>query len=216
MISIIFLSNSDELVTGLVYGGLSKKKRNIFQIGYFLNFNVTHKVNKPPSIYGELSEPYISPILNNKFKLNCLLSLTSILNLSIIEGQKIKDIYKISENFLKKMIDQDNWITLYFNYLLNLLKIIGYEIEYNESLGNHFFDTQTLEFKNEESKNTIPYPYDLLKYENRNKLNLTTIINFFKIFETVLVKNHLSNLNLHLPNQYLLFKKLIIDYFKNK
>ena len=32
-----FLSNTDELITGIVYGGLSKKKRNIYQIGFFLN-----------------------------------------------------------------------------------------------------------------------------------------------------------------------------------
>ena len=31
------LSNSDKIISGIVYGGLSKKKRTIYQIGYFLN-----------------------------------------------------------------------------------------------------------------------------------------------------------------------------------
>ena len=45
-----FLSNSDEIISGIVYGGLSKSKRNIYQVGFFLNFNVFSKPNRVPSI----------------------------------------------------------------------------------------------------------------------------------------------------------------------
>ena len=30
-----FLSNTDEIISGIIYGGLSKKKRNIYQNGFF-------------------------------------------------------------------------------------------------------------------------------------------------------------------------------------
>ena len=72
----------------------NKKEKNIFQIGYFLNLDIkTKNANYPKNISGELSKPYIYNIFEDKYKLNCLLSIVSLLNLSIIEGQTIRGIY---------------------------------------------------------------------------------------------------------------------------
>ena len=38
-----FLTENDEIVTGLSFGGASKNKKNIYQIGYFLNLNIKKK-----------------------------------------------------------------------------------------------------------------------------------------------------------------------------
>ena len=211
-----FLSDTNELVSGIVYGGLSKNKRNIYQLGSFLYFNISIKTNRPPSISGELIEPYLSPILQNKYKLNCLLSIISLVNLSIIEGQKIKYIYNTVEIFLKKMIISDRWLVSYCRFLFSLLKIIGYEIDYSDKLKKNYFDLIDLEFLDNSSENSIVFPFDLLESHDNSQLNYNNVNNVFKIFETVFTKNHLSNLNLYLPNQYLLFKKLIIDYLKIK
>ena len=119
------LSNTDELITGIVYGGLSKNKRNIFQIGYYLDLNVSFKNNKPASINAELSKPYIASIINDKYKLNCLMCVTSLINLSIIEGQVVKNIYNISNDFLLSMHNQKKWFNNFCEYLFKLLKIIG-------------------------------------------------------------------------------------------
>ena len=37
-----FLSDTDEVLSGIVYGGLSKSKKNIMQLGFFLNLDVTY------------------------------------------------------------------------------------------------------------------------------------------------------------------------------
>ena len=34
------LSENDEIITGIVYGGNSSKKKNIYQTGYFLNIRL--------------------------------------------------------------------------------------------------------------------------------------------------------------------------------
>ena len=211
-----FLSDTDEIITGIVYGGLSKKKKNILQPGFFLNFSVLNISSKPPSITIELVPPYISPIINDKYKINCLLSVISLLNISIIEGQKITKIYQSSEIFLKRLIDQKRWIIDYFRYLLNLLKIIGYEINYLENKKMTYFDLNNLNFTNLKSYTTIPFPHKLFNDNNKYIINQTEINNLFKIFETVYIQNHLSNINLYLPNHYQLFKKIIINYLKNK
>ena len=208
-----FLSNSDELISGIVYGGLSKKKRNIFQIGYFLDFEVSYKSNRPSSINAELSKPLISKIINDKYKLNCLICVTSLINLSIIEGQKIKNIFYIVENFLLNMFNNKKWFADFCSFLFQLLKIIGYEIDYLEAKNKKYFDLDLLEFKNVITKTSVEFPYDLLD-KNNVKIDTVNVINFFNIFETVYLRNHLSNFNLRLPNQYYLFKKLIIDKIK--
>ena len=210
-----FLSNTDEIISGIVYGGLSKKKKNILQVGFFLNFNVSKIFNKPATISAELSEPLISSIIDNKYKLNCLLSVISLINLSIIEGQTVKNIFITTEDFLKIMIIKKNWISLYCIFLFNLLKIIGYAIDTKDSCIFKYFDLEKSEFSLTKTKHTIEFPYDLLN----NKLSSNSyksINNFFIIFENIYNKNHLSDLNLQLPNHYHYFKKLIIKFFENK
>ena len=205
------LSDTDELISGIVYGGLSKKKRNIFQNGFFLSFVINYILNKPPSISAELTQPYISSILNNKYKLNCLLSIISLLNTAIIEGQKINNIFSFTKDFLNFMIVNDKWLIEYIKYLFNLLKIIGYDIDHNSLLNNSYFDTKTLEFKKTYSESCIFFSHELLNNKIITKSNFNEVSNFLRIFEIVFEKNHLSNFNLQLPNQYQLFKKLIID-----
>ena len=205
-----FLSSSDEIISGIIYGGLSRKKRNIIQIGFNLLFDVSAKGNMPPSIKAELIEPYISVIINDKYKLNCLLSITSLINLSIIEGQKVKDIYKTSENFLKLMFYNKKWIKEYFIFLFKLLKIIGYEIDLYGNNNKKYFNLETLDFSNTYAQSSVEFPHHLLD-NNLSKIDVYSVNQILKIFEFVFEKHHLSNFNLSLPNQYQLFKKLIIN-----
>ncbi len=210
------LTNNDEILSGIVYGGLSNKKRNIYQVGFFLDINVTLKLNRPPVISADLTTPYISSIINDKYKLNCLLSTSSLLNLSIIEGQQVKNIYKMSENFINKMITQNRWITDYFCFLFDLLKIIGYQIDYDSNKKVSYFDLNSLDFIQNKTLSSILFPYQVLEEKYNNKININLVKNFFLIFERVYSKNHLSDLNLQLPNHYQLFKNQIMDYYKYK
>ena len=209
-----FLSDTDEIISGIVYGGLSRRKKNLLQLGFFLNFYLSTKSNRPPSINVELCEPYISKIIDDKYKLNCLMTITSLINLSIIEGQKINNIFNICDNFLLKMINNKRWLIEFLIFLFNLLKIIGYEIEYSNNTKYKYFDLELLEFTKFQNKSSVSFPFSLLNNEN-NKIETQSLNTIFEIFETVFSKYHLYNFNLRLPNQYHLFKKLILNYLKN-
>ena len=116
-----FLSETDEILSGIVYGGLSRKKKLIYQVGYYLEFIVSYKSNRPLSINAELIKPFIFPIIENKYKLNCLISIASLINLSIVEGQKIKNIYHITDEFLLKMFNNKKWFKHFCIFLFNPL-----------------------------------------------------------------------------------------------
>ena len=209
------LTENDEIITGICFAGATRKKKNIFQIGYFLNLDIkTKNSNYPKNISGELSKPYIYNIFEDKYKLNCLLSIVSLLNLSIIEGQTIKNIYNTTHKIVNLISEKDNWLIDYFLYLLNLLKLIGYEIDFKNNNSFKFLDLSTLQFVNNYSNTAIVFPHDLLN--KSKKVNYESVDSFFKIFEQILQNHHLNNMNLHIPTNYLKFKKIILEFLSKK
>lgn len=209
------LTDKDEIITGISFGGSTKKKKNIFQIGYFLNIIVKNKnKNFPNSISAELSKPYCHNIFNDKYKLHCLLSIVSLLNISIIEGQKVNGLFDFSEKIIEILSIKEKWIIDYFLFLLNLLKLIGYDIDYHNNSLNGYYNLETLQFENYQSYKSVKFPHQLL---NREKtIDKQNADSFFKIFEIILQNHHLNNMNLNIPNNYLKFKKLILDFLSKK
>ena len=209
------LSDNNEIITGLSFGGSTKKKKNIYQIGYFLDFIIKQKnKNLPNSISAELSKPYYYNIFNDKYKLHALLAIVSLLNISIMEGQKVNGLFDLSENIIQILANEEKWIISYFLYLLNLLKLIGYDIDFYKNSSYNYINLETLQFENFISSKSIKFPHQLL---NRNqKINIHNANSFFKIFEIILQNHHLNNMNLNIPTNYLKFKKLVLGYLTKK
>tara|TARA_Y100001970_G_scaffold188898_1_gene229746 strand:- start:685 stop:1401 length:717 start_codon:yes stop_codon:yes gene_type:complete len=206
-----FLTDKDEIIHGLCFGGSTKNKKNIYQIGYFLNIIVKKKnKNFPNSISAELSKPYFHNIFNDKYKLQGLLSIISLLNISIVEGQKVNGIFRLSEIMIEIMSYKNKWIIEYFLYLLNLLKLIGYDIDFKKKSQKNFINLETLNFEDFPTSKSVKFPHKLLR--NNTIVNIENAEIFFKIFEAVLQNHHLNNMNLNIPINYLRFKNLILNF----
>ena len=120
-------SQSKGKVTGVVYGGNSRKIRNYLQLSNKL-FIIHHSKSENRLGYfkTELLKP-ISPLyFNDKERTSALLSLCSILNVLLPESQPNKNIYKSFENFINS-INLKNWIFLYVYFELNLIKDLGFD-----------------------------------------------------------------------------------------
>ncbi len=205
------LSKDDQIITGIVYGGNSSKKKNIYQIGYYLNLNLVKKnSNSPYTINAEIENPLLGSIINDKYKLFCLLSLISLTNLSIIEGQTIKGIFSCVDDFINDLIVKHKWIVLYCKWLFELLKVIGYEIDYRSNSKNKYFDVNLLKFTHIKQNNSFAFPHDFLAGKKKIEYKYLEII--FLIFEYIFNNHHLINLNNNLPDSYISFKKLILNY----
>ena len=205
------LTQKDEIITGLSFGGSTKKKKNIFQIGYFLNLVIKNKnINFPNSISAELSKPYYHNIFKDKYKLHGLLALVSLLNISIIEGQKVSGLFNLSENIIEILANEKKWIINYFIFLLNLLKIIGYDIDYQKNTSKDYLNLHTLQFSKLSIEKSIKFPHLLLN--SKNDINLENANSFFRVFEIILQNHHLNNMNLHIPINYFKFKKIILNF----
>ena len=208
-IYIKILASNDQIITGIVYGGNSSKKKLIYQSGFFIDFMINRKnENFPLTINAEISKPFLSNIINDKYKLNALLSILSLINLSITEGQHIKGFYIGVEDILLKIIFQNHWIVFYCEWLFYLLQLIGYQIDYKKNNNKKFFDLVNQNFIYESNENTIMFPHDLF-FDNQKitKININSI---FYLFESVFTKNHLDNINHKMPFNFLNFKKIIL------
>ena len=63
------LSSKDIIISGMVYGGNSSKKKSIYQIGNFIDYSLFQKNdNIPLTFTAEITKPFISTIINDKYK----------------------------------------------------------------------------------------------------------------------------------------------------
>tara|TARA_Y100001958_G_C21174393_1_gene505521 strand:- start:506 stop:1186 length:681 start_codon:yes stop_codon:yes gene_type:complete len=114
-------------VSGVVYGGNSRKIRNYLQLSnkLFIIHNSKNE-NKLGYFKTELIKP-VSPLyFNDKERTTALISLCSILNSLLPESQPNENIYKTYEEFINS-INLENWIILYVFFELNLIKFLGYD-----------------------------------------------------------------------------------------
>ena len=57
------LSSKDKMISGIVYGGNSSKKKSIYQIGYFVDYSLFQKnSNMPLTFKAEIIKPFMSPL----------------------------------------------------------------------------------------------------------------------------------------------------------
>ena len=203
------LSSEDNINSGVVYGGNSSKKKLIYQNGFFINYTFNKKNEySPPVFNSELNEPYLGIIFDDKYKLSALLSILGLLNISILEGQKVNGIYLSAKNLIYKIIDQDHWIINYIDWLFDLLQFIGYQVDFKNNINKKFYNISTQTFSTLPEAGFIEFPHSL--FLSNSKLNYKNINSIFSIFEKILLNNHLDNLNYKLPLNYISFKKLVL------
>ena len=150
-------------VSGVVYGGNSRKIKNYLQISnkLYINHNAKNE-NRLGYFKTELVKP-ISPLyFNDKERSSALLSISSILNMLLPDSQPNQNIYKSFEEFLNSM-KLDNWVILYVFLELSLIKDLGY-------------DPNLERFKNNKSEADFQkikidtYTYDVPSYLIQNRI----------------------------------------------
>ena len=209
------LTANDKVFSGIVYGGNSSKKKSTYQPGYFIEFNQLQKhSNSVSSINGEIVSPYIVNIYNDKFKSFSLLAIISILNASIFEEVKIDGLFISVKDLIQLINTNQHWLSNFFLWLLYFLKILGYEIDYDNQNDMKYFNFNSLNFQKVYiNNNSILFPYELFK--GNNYITYESVKSFFIIFETVFQNNNLNKFNDEMPVNYLNFKILVLNKLKN-
>ena len=140
---------------------LKKQKRN-FQVGNKILLNWKSKNQNRSGYFNvELIKPISPFFFDDKKRSICILSATSILKMLLPERQTNKKIYISFENMLKNL-SSDNWIKLYINWELSLIKELGFEttekINHNDNTKKALAFNRNLLMENFIIPNRLKFP----------------------------------------------------------
>ena len=102
--------------TGIVYGGTSSKQKRNIQVGNKILLNWKSKnENRHGYFTVELVKPVSPLFFDDKKKIACILSATSILKLLLPDRQINEKIYNSFEKLINNLT-LDNWINFYIHW----------------------------------------------------------------------------------------------------
>ena len=192
--------------TGIVYGGTSRKQKQIFQTGNKIYLNWKSKSeNKFGYFTVELIKPITPLYFDDKKKSACILSASSILKILLPERQINKRIYSSFESFLNEL-KFDNWINLYIFWELSLIKELGFELDYLETLNSKKSNNPTIEINDKLFK----LPNLLVKKDMKNNYN-NDISEALAFNRNLLMENFITPNNLQFP----LYRSILESYYSN-
>ena len=116
-------------VSGIIFGGTSKKIKNYLQIGNKIHVNFNSKNNNKLGYFKVEIQQALSPLyFDNQKKLSCITSAMNLIKILTAENQKNIDTYELIKDFYL-LLDKDNWIKRYIFWELELFRVLGYDLE---------------------------------------------------------------------------------------
>ncbi len=143
-------------ISGIVYGGNSRKIKNYLQLvnKIFVIYNSKGE-NTPGYFKTELINAISPEYFDNKIKILCLNSMSSILKLVLPENQPYKKIY-LSLCELLQNFNEKNWITLYLNWEINLINNLGFGFNIDSKKFSNIKENKLLDIKLDNVNYKIP------------------------------------------------------------
>ena len=196
LIAEIYTKNHGK-VSGIIFGGTSRKIKNYLQIGNNIHVNFNSKLeNRAGSFKVEIQEALSPYYFDNRKKLSCIFSAMSLIKILTAEAQVNESIYRQIEEFYT-ILKSENWIKDYIFWELNLFKILGYDLQIENLVDKKIVNSQTVYMtKSLSSKKIIP---NFLIEKNDEKVELEILLNGFNLVSDYLDKSILKPNNLTQP-----------------
>ena len=194
-------------VSGIVYGGTSRKIRNYLQISnkLFVVNNLKNE-NKIGYFKTELIKAITPIYFNDKKRTSALVSICTLLNILLPEAQPHKEIFKTFEKFIESL-NLDNWIILYILFEINLIRELGYDANLSS------FDNVVSNIDETRKIKIDGYNYEVPKYLIKGLIPKN--LNFLLIKKSLIFTRSLLLNKFFIPNNLILPKSRIIleNYF---
>ena len=190
-------------ISGIIFGGTSKKIKNYLQIGNRLHVNYNSKSDNRIGYFKvEILNAYSPLYFDHKQKLSCLTSATNLIKILTADSQSNIKVYQIIEN-LFLILNEKDWLKKYIFWELDLLKILGYDLELKNLVEKDIVDNKTIYFAT--SSTEKKYVPNFLIEKDVEVNDLKTLLNGLKLVGDYLDKTILKPNNINYPNSRLLF-----------
>jgi DNA repair protein RecO (recombination protein O) len=206
IIAEVFTENHGK-ISGIIFGGTSKKIKNYLQIGnkIYVNYN-SKSVTRIGYFKIEILKALTPLYFDENQKLSCITSAMHLIKLLTAEAQSNKEIFKLIDKFFE-ILTHDNWIQKYIFWELELLKLLGYDLELKNMVEKEIVDSEINYFvKSSTEKKSIP---NFLIDESNLDVNLKNLLKGLKLVSDYLEKSILKPNNLNLPTSRTHFINLL-------
>ena len=190
-------------ISGIIFGGTSKKIKNYLQIGKRLHINYSSKSeNRIGYFKVEILNAYSPLYFDHKQKLSCITSATNLIKILTADSQSNIKVYQLIEK-LFLILNNKDWLKNYIFWELDLLKVLGYDLELESLVEKDTIENKTFYYAS--SSTEKKYVPNFLIDKDIEVSDLKTLLNGLKLVGDYLDKTILKPNNLNYPNSRLLF-----------
>ena len=196
IIAEVFTENYGKIL-GIIFGGTSKKIKNYLQIGnkIYVNYN-SKNVSRIGYFKVEILKALSPLYFDDSQKLSCITSAMHLIKLLTAEAQASKEIFKLIDKFFE-ILTFENWLQKYIFWELELLKLLGYDLELKKMVEKKIINNEINYFvKSSSEKKIIP---NFLIDENYKNVDSKNLLKGLKLVSDYLEKSILKPNNLNLP-----------------
>ena len=135
-------------ISGIIFGGTSKKIKNYLQIGNRLHVNYSSKNNNRIGYFKiEILNAYSPLYFDHKQKLSCIISAMNLIKILTAEFQSNIKIYDLINN-LFLILKEHDWLKKYIFWELDLLKLLGYDLVLENFVEKNIVENETTYYTN--------------------------------------------------------------------
>ena len=190
-------------ISGIIFGGTSKKIKNYLQIGNRLHINYSSKSENRIGYFKlEILNAYSPLYFDHKQKLSCITSATNLIKILTADSQSNIKVYQLIEK-LFLILNNKDWLKNYIFWELDLLKVLGYDLELESLVEKDTIENKTVYYAS--SSTEKKYVPNFLIDKDIEVSDLKTLLNGLKLVGDYLDKTILKPNNLNYPNSRLLF-----------
>ena len=191
-----FYTENHGKIVGVIFGSTSKKIKSYLLIGN--KFHINSKLREDGRLgylKVEIDEIKTPVYLENKKKLFCIIYCMNLIKILTAENENNVEIYNLLEK-LFKIIELDNWLVEFLYLELNILKSVGYDINFKDYVVDKSIIGQT-KYIVDSSQKIIP---NFLIDKNISPENLKDIYSGFSIVGDFLDKTIIKPNNKNYPS----------------
>jgi DNA repair protein RecO (recombination protein O) len=191
-------------VSGIIFGGTSKKIKNYLQVGNLLYTTYNSKtVNRIGYFKIEIFKAFSPIYFDNPQKLNCISSAMSLIKILTADSQSNENVYRLINDFYK-ILSETDWLKKYVFWELELLSVLGFNLDLKQMVNKEIIDNKTVYVaKSATEKKIVP---NFLIDNDETLNNSKDLLNGLKLVGDFMDKTILKPNNVNYPlsrNQFI-------------
>ena len=191
-------------VSGIIFGGTSKKIKNYLQVGNLLYTTYNSKtVNRIGYFKIEIFKAFSPIYFDNPQKLNCISSAMNLIKILTADSQTNENVYRLINDFYI-ILSETDWLKKYVFWELELLSVLGFNLDLKQMVNKEIIDNKTVYVaKSVTEKKIVP---NFLIDNDENSNNSKDLLNGLKLVGDFMDKTILKPNNVNYPlsrNQFI-------------